>query len=73
MSEVVDPKPALEEKCAPKCASFLKEYDACVERVQAKGSGHCTGQSFDYLHCLDHVSFAAYFHVYYKLIMMILN
>eukprot|EP00514_Thraustochytrium_sp_LLF1b_P004313 CAMPEP_0184508498 /NCGR_PEP_ID=MMETSP0198_2-20121128/793_1 /TAXON_ID=1112570 /ORGANISM="Thraustochytrium sp., Strain LLF1b" /LENGTH=65 /DNA_ID=CAMNT_0026898287 /DNA_START=170 /DNA_END=367 /DNA_ORIENTATION=- len=53
MSDPVDPREKFEEECKPKCINYLKEYEACVERVQQKGEGHCTGQSFDYLHCLD--------------------
>lgn len=26
---------------------------ACAKRVENNPEGHCVGQSFDYLHCLD--------------------
>ncbi|WZZ57592.1 hypothetical protein YC2023_057699 [Brassica napus] len=62
--EVVDPKKYLEESCKPKCVKPLLEYqvktddddiDACVKRIQGDDSGHkhCTGQYFDYWHCID--------------------
>jgi ubiquinol-cytochrome c reductase subunit 6 len=54
MSEAVDPRAKLDEDCKPHCTKYAKEYEACVERVRAKGHGHCTGQSFDLKHCLDH-------------------
>jgi len=51
--EPKDPRPEIEEQCKPGCVSFLKEYEACVERIQAKVGGHCTGQYFDYYKCID--------------------
>ncbi|KAF3587522.1 hypothetical protein F2Q69_00026764 [Brassica cretica] len=53
--EVVDPKKYLEESCKPKCVKPLLEYQACVKRIQGDDSGHkhCTGQYFDYWHCID--------------------
>ncbi|XP_024011031.1 cytochrome b-c1 complex subunit 6 [Eutrema salsugineum] len=53
--EVVDPKKCLEESCKPKCVKPLLEYQACVKRIQDDESGHkhCTGQYFDYWHCVD--------------------
>nr|VDD58834.1 unnamed protein product [Brassica oleracea] len=53
--EVVDPKKYLEEACKPKCVKPLLEYQACVKRIQSDDSGHkhCTGQYFDYWHCID--------------------
>ncbi|KAG5392287.1 hypothetical protein IGI04_022250 [Brassica rapa subsp. trilocularis] len=53
--EVVDPKKYLEESCKPKCVKPLLEYQACVKRIQGDESGHkhCTGQYFDYWHCID--------------------
>lgn len=35
------------------CTEFMKQYEGCVERVKAKGHGHCTGQYFDFLLCVD--------------------
>ncbi|ESQ35295.1 hypothetical protein EUTSA_v10009667mg, partial [Eutrema salsugineum] len=53
--EVVDPKKYLEESCKPKCVKPLLSYQACVKRIQGDDSGHkhCTGQYFDYWHCID--------------------
>lgn len=51
--EPVDPKVELEAKCEPKCTKFLKAYEACSERVQKKGDGECSGQYFEYIHCVD--------------------
>ena len=52
--EPVCAKPQIEEDCKPHCTKYKKEYDACVERVREKGDGHCTGQYFDFWHCVDH-------------------
>ncbi|GBG32669.1 Cytochrome b-c1 complex subunit 6 [Hondaea fermentalgiana] len=49
----VDPRPEIEEACKPGCQKYWKEYEACAERVQAKGEGHCSGQYFDFYHCID--------------------
>lgn len=51
--EPQDPRAAIEEACKPGCSSYLKEYEACTERVKAKGDGHCSGQYFDFYHCID--------------------
>ena len=53
--EVECPKPVIEEACKPQCVKALLEYQACVERVATDDSGeaHCTGQYFDYWHCID--------------------
>uniref|UniRef100_A0A3Q7I5P6 Complex III subunit VI n=3 Tax=Solanum TaxID=4107 RepID=A0A3Q7I5P6_SOLLC len=53
--EVVDPKATLEVSCKPKCVRQLKEYQACTKRIEGDESGHkhCTGQYFDYWHCID--------------------
>nr|GMD04829.1 cytochrome B-C1 complex subunit 6 [Ipomoea batatas] len=53
--EVVDQKKSYEESCKPKCVRQLKEYQACAKRAEADESGHkhCTGQYFDYWHCID--------------------
>ncbi|KAF7803677.1 cytochrome b-c1 complex subunit 6 [Senna tora] len=53
--EPVDQKIYLEEVCKPKCVKPLLEYQACVKRIQGDESGqkHCTGQYFDYWHCVD--------------------
>ncbi|XRB13239.1 ubiquinol-cytochrome c reductase subunit 6 [Pseudoscourfieldia marina] len=41
----VDTKPELEEQCKPKCAKFLVDYEACVDRIKSDttGEAHCTG------------------------------
>jgi ubiquinol-cytochrome c reductase subunit 6 len=53
--DVVDQKRYFEESCKPKCVKPLLEYQACVKRIQDDESGHkhCTGQYFDYWHCVD--------------------
>ncbi|KFK33331.1 hypothetical protein AALP_AA5G000400 [Arabis alpina] len=53
--EAVDQKKCLEESCKPKCVKPLLDYQACVKRIQDDESGqkHCTGQYFDYWHCVD--------------------
>ncbi|KAL8155970.1 cytochrome b-c1 complex subunit 6-1, mitochondrial-like [Apium graveolens] len=53
--EPVDQKQLLEEACKPKCVKALFEYQACVKRIQGDETGHkhCTGQYFDYWHCVD--------------------
>eukprot|EP00924_Labyrinthula_sp_SR-Ha-C_P000737 maker-scaffold_7-snap-gene-2.18-mRNA-1 protein AED:0.35 eAED:0.35 QI:159/1/1/1/1/1/3/121/68 len=53
--ELIDPKPLLEEKCKPKCSSWWKEYEACAERVRKSNNpeAHCSGQYFDFYHCID--------------------
>ncbi|EKX31795.1 hypothetical protein GUITHDRAFT_91152 [Guillardia theta CCMP2712] len=63
MSDPVDPRPAIEESCKGHCQKYLKELEACTERVnkiiaEAKPGdevqAHCTGQYFDFWHCIDH-------------------
>ena len=53
--EVVDPKIAQDEKCGKtaSCAKILAAYDACAERIEAKGRGECTGQYMDFVACVD--------------------
>ncbi|GFP98655.1 cytochrome b-c1 complex subunit 6 [Phtheirospermum japonicum] len=53
--EPVDPKRELEDRCKAPCTRPLKEYQACVKRIQGDESGqkHCTGQYFDYWRCVD--------------------
>lgn len=45
--------PQIREACEPKCQAMKTEYEACLERVKAKGHGACEGQYFDYLLCID--------------------
>ncbi|KAF9601272.1 hypothetical protein IFM89_018382 [Coptis chinensis] len=54
--EPVDPKKYLEEHFGkPACVKILREYEACVKRIEGDESGHkhCTGQYFDYWSCVD--------------------
>jgi len=53
--EVVDPKESVDTKCkaTKECAKLLIAYEACSERIDAKGSGQCTGQYLDYVGCVD--------------------
>ncbi|KAL1208256.1 Cytochrome b-c1 complex subunit 6-1 [Cardamine amara subsp. amara] len=53
--EAFDQKSYLEESCKPKCVKPLLDYQACVKRIQDDESGHkhCTGQYFDFWHCVD--------------------
>ncbi|KAI3426882.1 hypothetical protein D9Q98_006828 [Chlorella vulgaris] len=53
--EPVNPQHAVEEACKPQCVKLLLQYEACAERVEKDESGeaHCTGQYFDYWHCID--------------------
>lgn len=50
-----DPKPEIEDACKPQCVKQLLEYQACTKRVEEDktGEAHCTGQYFDYWHCID--------------------
>jgi len=59
--EPVDRMPIILEENKAKCDSYLKLYEACAERVRAKGEGHCTGQYFDFWHCVDDKSASAIF------------
>ncbi|KAF5837872.1 ubiquinol:cytochrome c oxidoreductase 8 kDa subunit [Dunaliella salina] len=51
-----DQKPQIEEECKPHCVKQWQEYKACVERIQGDttGQAHCSGQYFDFWHCVDH-------------------
>ena len=42
--DAVDHKPLEEMKCMPKCSTFVKAYEACVERIAGDetGEAHCT-------------------------------
>ncbi|KVI10957.1 hypothetical protein Ccrd_010625 [Cynara cardunculus var. scolymus] len=59
--EPVDQKKYLEDSCKPKCVRPLIEYQACVKRVEGDDSGekHCTGQYFDYWHCIDKAKYGS--------------
>ncbi|MFS7985765.1 putative cytochrome b-c1 complex, subunit 6, ubiquinol-cytochrome C reductase hinge [Helianthus anomalus] len=53
--EPVDQKKYLEDSSKPKCVRPLIEYQACVKRIEGDETRekHCTGQYFDYWHCID--------------------
>ncbi|KAG9141618.1 hypothetical protein Leryth_015311 [Lithospermum erythrorhizon] len=53
--EPVDQKKLMEDRCKPKCVKQLRAYEACVDRIKGDESGtkHCTGQYFDFYHCVD--------------------
>ncbi|KAF1779605.1 Ubiquinol-cytochrome C reductase hinge domain [Phytophthora cactorum] len=51
--EPVDVMPAIRKACEPKCEQSFNAYQACLDRVKAKGVGACDGQYFDFLHCID--------------------
>lgn len=53
--EVVDKKAEIENSCKPQCIKELLAYKACAKRIKDDESGeaHCTGQYFDYWHCID--------------------
>jgi len=62
-ADPVDPKPEIEEACGHHCVKAKAELEACTERVNkiladAKPGddavAHCTGQYFDFWHCIDH-------------------
>eukprot|EP00798_Chlamydomonas_sp_ICE-L_P015567 gene15567-21664_t len=51
-----DPKITVEKACESHCLKEWAEYKACEARVVGDESGvkHCSGQLFDFLHCIDH-------------------
>eukprot|EP00199_Chlamydomonas_sp_CCMP681_P008246 CAMPEP_0119104254 /NCGR_PEP_ID=MMETSP1180-20130426/2509_1 /TAXON_ID=3052 ORGANISM="Chlamydomonas cf sp, Strain CCMP681" /NCGR_SAMPLE_ID=MMETSP1180 /ASSEMBLY_ACC=CAM_ASM_000741 /LENGTH=69 /DNA_ID=CAMNT_0007088955 /DNA_START=100 /DNA_END=309 /DNA_ORIENTATION=+ len=51
-----DKKPEIEEHCKAHCVKEWQLYQACVERIKADTTGtkHCSGQYFDFWHCVDH-------------------
>ncbi|PNH01742.1 Cytochrome b-c1 complex subunit 6, partial [Tetrabaena socialis] len=51
-----DPKPKIEEDCKPHCVKEWAAYKACAERIKSDttGQAHCSGQYFDFWHCVDH-------------------
>lgn len=52
-AEAVDPKPAIEEKCAPGCSNVWGAYEKCAVRIEEKGRGDCAGYYMDYFNCID--------------------
>ncbi len=51
--EPVDCLPALRQECIKKCPVEVKNYEACKDRIKAKGSGDCEAWYFDMLKCVD--------------------
>ncbi|KAJ9511761.1 hypothetical protein QJQ45_022634, partial [Haematococcus lacustris] len=51
-----DPKPQIEEECKAHCVKEWQAYKACAERIKSDttGQAHCSGQYFDFWHCVDH-------------------
>ena len=49
----VDPKPKIEAACHSACSLPATNYEKCVERITAKGSGNCEAWQFDYWKCID--------------------
>ena len=41
------------QECAPKCAKYLENYNACAVRIQGKEEVNCQEWWFDYQKCLD--------------------
>uniref|UniRef100_A0A915JEZ6 Cytochrome b-c1 complex subunit 6 n=1 Tax=Romanomermis culicivorax TaxID=13658 RepID=A0A915JEZ6_ROMCU len=57
LEEVVDPLPALREKCTEHhCMNFKELLDQCTERVTSKKktSETCHQEMVDLIHCVDH-------------------
>eukprot|EP01023_Acetabularia_acetabulum_P067082 TRINITY_DN9174_c0_g3_i1.p4 TRINITY_DN9174_c0_g3~~TRINITY_DN9174_c0_g3_i1.p4 ORF type:complete len:106 (-),score=11.24 TRINITY_DN9174_c0_g3_i1:142-459(-) len=48
-----DPKPMIEKVCGFRCMDSQAEYLRCKRRIAGKDEGHCTGQYFDFLQCVD--------------------
>jgi ubiquinol-cytochrome c reductase subunit 6 len=53
----------IDETCKHHCSKAMKELEACTARVEAKFAAakpgdeitaNCTGQYFDFWHCIDH-------------------
>jgi ubiquinol-cytochrome c reductase subunit 6 len=53
----------IDEACKHHCSKAMKELEACTARVEAKFAAakpgdeitaNCTGQYFDFWHCIDH-------------------
>ena len=53
MDSEEDMKGSLENACKPNCMRQLVAYQKCAKRIEEKHNGHCTGQYFDYWHCVD--------------------
>ena len=53
VEEGEDHKAEIERSCKPSCVKQLMAYQACTKRIEGKHDAHCTGQYFDYWHCID--------------------
>jgi ubiquinol-cytochrome c reductase subunit 6 len=57
MSAPVDKKPDIEAKCKQGCLKYVKDYEACAERVKSgqvhEEGANCSGQYFELYHCID--------------------
>lgn len=51
--EPVDRKPEIEEACKASCVKQFAAYEACKERIAAKGQGTCEPFAIDAWHCVD--------------------
>lgn len=45
--------PELRENAKGSCKAPFAAYEACIERIKAKGHGECEPYYFDYLKCVD--------------------
>merc|ERR1712066_856764 len=54
--ELKDPLDELRPKCLVHCASWLSEYNECVQRISMRtdGRGNCQGQFEERTQCQDH-------------------
>merc|ERR1712045_464449 len=54
--ELKDPLDELKPKCLVHCASWLSEYNECVQRISMRtdGRGNCQGQFEELTQCQDH-------------------
>jgi len=52
-NDPVDRLPVYREECRSTCVKEIADYDACVKRIEEKGSGDCEAWYFDSLKCID--------------------
>lgn len=45
--------PCIPSVCSAARARGQVEYERCSARIEAKGSGQCSGQYMDYIKCVD--------------------
>eukprot|EP00811_Abedinium_folium_P020492 NODE_29487_length_444_cov_8.201893.p1 GENE.NODE_29487_length_444_cov_8.201893~~NODE_29487_length_444_cov_8.201893.p1 ORF type:complete len:90 (-),score=23.45 NODE_29487_length_444_cov_8.201893:72-341(-) len=62
--EVKDPVEKIKVECLQPCASWLNEYNACVNRISQRtdGKGNCAGQYEELAQCQDHCIAHEMFH-----------